>query len=64
MILMQGLIQVAFDIGIQILGTLVWVCPNLLLSKTETTIKRNSVYMVFVLVAPLKDIGSVFEKIC
>ena len=38
----QGLIQAVFDIGIPILGTLIWVCPNLILSKTETTIKHNS----------------------
>ena len=37
----QGLIQAAFNIGILILGTLIWTCPNFTLSKTETTIKCN-----------------------
>ena len=37
----QGLIQAAFNIGIPILGTLIWTCPNFTLSKTETTIKCN-----------------------
>ena len=37
----QGLIQAAFNIGIPILGTLIWTCPNFILSKTETTIKCN-----------------------
>ena len=37
----QGFIQVVFDIGIPILGTLIWTCPNLTLSKTKTTIKRT-----------------------
>ena len=31
----QGLIQAAFDSGIPILGTLIWACPNLILSKTK-----------------------------
>ena len=39
---MQGLIQAVFDIGIPILGTLIWVCQNTILSKTEITIKHNS----------------------
>ena len=38
----QGLIQAVFDIGIPILGRLIWACPNLILSKTEATIKCNS----------------------
>ena len=39
----QGLIQAALDIGIPILRTLIWASPNsVLLSKTETTVKRNS----------------------
>ena len=35
----QGLIQAVFNIGISILGTLIWACLNLILRKTETTIK-------------------------
>ena len=31
-----GLIQAVFDIGIPILGTLIWVDTNLVFSKTET----------------------------
>ena len=42
----QGLIQAAFDFGIPILGTLIWACPNLILSKAETTIKCNSSFLV------------------
>ena len=37
--------QAVFDIGILILGTLIWACPNLFLSKTETTIKHNSSFL-------------------
>ena len=37
-----GLIQAVFDICILILGTVIWVCTNLILSKTKTTIKSNS----------------------
>ena len=40
----QGLIQAVFDVGIPILGTLIWECPNLILNKNETTIKRNSTF--------------------
>ena len=39
---MQWLIQAGFGIGILILGTLIWACPNLILSKTETTMKLDS----------------------
>ena len=38
----QGLIQAIFDIGIPILGTLIWACPKLILSKTQTAIKHSS----------------------
>ena len=38
----QRLIQAVFDIGTPILGTLVWACPNLILSKSKTTSKHNS----------------------
>ena len=41
----QRLIQVVFDIGIPILGTLIWACPNLISSKNETTIKSNSSFL-------------------
>lgn len=34
--------QAVFEINILILGTLIWVCPNLSLRKTETTINHNS----------------------
>ena len=34
------LIQAIFDIGIPILGTLIWTCRNLILRKTETTITQ------------------------
>ena len=43
---MQGLIQAIFDIVIPILGTLIWVCRNLILRKTETTIKCNSSFLI------------------
>ena len=42
----QGLIQAVFNIGIPILGKLIWACPNLILSKTKTTIKRNSSFLI------------------
>ena len=35
-----------FDIGIPILGVLIWACPNLILNKTETTIKRNFSFFI------------------
>ena len=37
-----GVDKAVFDISILILGTLIWVCVNLALSKTETTIKCSS----------------------
>ena len=50
----QMLIQTIFDIRIPILDTLIWVGPNLILSNrlsnilgnTETTIKRNSSFLI------------------
>ena len=42
----QGLMQAVFDSGIPILGTLIWACPNLILSKTETAIKQNSSFLI------------------
>ena len=38
--------QVVLDIGIPILGTLIWVCPNLIFSETETTVKHNSCFLI------------------
>ena len=43
---MQGLIQAVSDISIPIFSTLIWVCPNSILSKTETTTKRNSSFLI------------------
>ena len=42
----QGLIQTVFNISIPILGTLIWVCPNLILYKTQTTITCNSSFLI------------------
>ena len=42
----QWLIQAVLDMGILILGTLTWACPNLILSRTETNIKRNSRFLI------------------
>ena len=42
----QGLIQRSFNIGIPILGTLIWACPIFILSKTETTIKSNPSFLI------------------
>ena len=42
----QGLIKAVFDIGFPILGTLIWACLILILSKTETAIKRNSSFLI------------------
>ena len=38
----RWLLKTVFNIGIPILGTLIWVCPNLIFSQTETTFKQNS----------------------
>ena len=35
-----------FHIGIPILGTLIWACPNLILSKIETTVKQNVSFLI------------------
>ena len=43
-LLWQGLMQAVFDIGIPILGTIIWACPNLILSKTETTVNTFPVF--------------------
>ena len=42
----QGLMQTVFNIGITILGTLIRACLNLILRKTETTIKRVSSFLI------------------
>ena len=39
---MRGFIQAVLNIGIPILDMLIWACPNLIFSKTETTVKHNS----------------------
>ena len=46
---MQGFIQAVSDINILILCTLIWADPNLILSKTEITIKckTNVIYCLF-----------------
>ena len=41
----QGFIQSVFDSGIPISGSLTWTCRNIILSKTESTIKRNSSFL-------------------
>ena len=41
----QGLIQSVFDSGIPISGSLTWACRNIILSKTESTIKRNPSFL-------------------
>ena len=35
----QGLMQAVFDIGILILGTLIWAYPNSIIGKVKTTKK-------------------------
>ena len=45
-LLIQGLIQAVFDIGIPILGTLIWACLNLILRKIETNIKCISSFLI------------------
>ena len=35
-----------FNIGIPILGTISWALPNIILSKTETSVKRNSSFLI------------------
>ena len=42
----QWLIQAVLDMGIPILGTLTWACPNLILSRTETNTKCNSRFLI------------------
>ena len=38
----QWLILTIFDIGIPILGTLIWACPNSITGKVKTKKKRNT----------------------
>ena len=42
----QGLIQALSDIGIPILGKLIWACLNLILRKIGTTIKCISSFLI------------------
>ena len=39
------MIKAVFNIRTPILGTLIWACPNLIFSKTETTVKHNSSFL-------------------
>ena len=38
--------QAVFDISVLILGTVIWVCPNLILNKIEITLKHNSSFLI------------------
>ena len=38
----QGLVQAIFNIGIPILGTLIWACSNLIKGKVKTIKKCNT----------------------
>ena len=40
----QGLIQAVFNTGIPILGTLIWVCPNLILVKLKLQLNTIPVF--------------------
>ena len=42
----QGLIQPVFDISIPILGTSIWVWPNLILIKINVTSKHNPSFLI------------------
>ena len=42
----KRLIHDVFNIGIPILGTIIGALPNIFLSKTETSIKRNSSFLI------------------
>ena len=42
----MGLIPAVSDIRIPILGTIIWACTNLIFSKTETTVKHNSSFLI------------------
>ena len=44
--LLMELAQAVFDMSVPILGTLIRACPNLILSKTETTVKHNSSFLI------------------
>ena len=44
--LWQGLIQAVFDIGVPILRTLIFVCPNSILNEIITTSKHNSSFLI------------------
>ena len=38
--------QAVFDIGLPILGTLIWACPNSIMNKIITTSKPNSSFSI------------------
>ena len=42
----HGLIQTVFRIGLPILGTLIWACPNSILNKTLTTSKYQLQFFI------------------
>ena len=42
----QGLIQTVFNITIPILGTYIWVWPNLILIKINVTSKHNLSFLI------------------
>ena len=44
--LSPGLILAVFNIVIPIFGTLIWACPNLILTKIETTVKHSSSFLI------------------
>ena len=43
---MTGVDKAVFKIGTPILGTLILVGPNSILSKTKTTLKHNSSFLI------------------
>ena len=53
----QMLIHAVFAICIPILGKLIWVCPNLILSKIETIVKHHSMFLI-----TSKRRGNIFPK--
>ena len=42
----QGFDKGCSNIGIPILGALIWACPNLIFSQTEITVKHNSSFLI------------------
>ena len=45
----QRLIKAVFDMGIPILGTLIWMCLNLMLNYIKTTSKCNSSFLAILI---------------